>query len=260
MNIGDSRYTRTFNQPKPILGMLHLTGESAAERLDIARDELDILLRSGVDGVVVENYFGGKTDVRNVMEWVEGKHPELLVGVNVLHDHHLAFELAREFRVDFIQMDSVAGHLAPESDVDFAQELQELRGQVPSVLFGGVRFKYQPVNSGRPEAEDLVIGMDRCDAFVITGDATGEETDVSKVRRFRSVVGDAFPLIIGAGLTAANVHEQLEVADGAIVGSFLKDTHVDTGRIFGPHVEELMAQVHAVRTTTASGVYGRAVQ
>ncbi|MCZ9880277.1 BtpA/SgcQ family protein [Arthrobacter sp. B2a2-09] len=259
MNIGDSRFTRTFNQPKPILGMLHLAGESAAERLDNAQGELEILRSRGMDGVVVENYFGDKTDVRNVLEWLEGKHPDLLVGVNVLHDHRLAFELARQFRVDFIQMDSVAGHLLPDADADFAVELAELRGQVSSVLFGGVRFKYQPVNSGRTEAEDLVSGMDRCDAFVITGDATGQETDVSKVQRFRSVVGDSFPLIIGAGLTAANVQEQLEAADGAIVGSFLKDTHVDTGRIFGPHVEELVAQVLAVRTAN-SGVYGRAVR
>ncbi|MFJ6415741.1 BtpA/SgcQ family protein [Paeniglutamicibacter sp. NPDC091659] len=255
MTIGDSRFSRTFSQPKPILGMLHLSGDSASERLDIAREELEILRSQGVDGVVVENYFGDKTDVRNVLEWLEGKHPDLLVGVNVLHDHLLAFELARQFRVDFIQMDSVAGHLAPEADEEFALELQELRGEVDSVLFGGVRFKYQPVNSGRTEAEDLVIGMDRCDAFVITSDATGQETDLDKVKRFRSVVGETFPLLIGAGLTASNVHEQLEATDGAIVGSFLKDTHVDTGRIAAAHVELLMREVRALRTLagTANG-------
>jgi predicted TIM-barrel enzyme len=259
LNIADSRFIQTFNKPKPILGMLHLSGYSAAERLDIAREELDILRRQGVDGIVVENYFGDKTDVRNVLEWLEGKHSDLLVGVNVLHDHKLAFELARQFRVDFIQMDSVAGHLAPAADVEFGQELQNLRSQVASVLFGGVRFKYQPVISGRTEEEDLVIGMDRCDAFVITGDATGQETDLAKVRRFRSIVGDAFPLLIGAGLTASNVREQLDAADGAIVGSFLKDTHVDTGRIFAAHVDELMREVQAVRAAAAAA-YGQAVQ
>ena len=249
MTLGDSRFSRTFNNHKPILGMLHLSGDSPAERLEIAQRELDILRTGGVDAVVVENYFGDKTDVRNVLEWLEGKHPELVVGVNVLHDHKLAFELAREFRVDFIQMDSVAGHLAPEEDAGFAVELAELRAGVDVVLLGGVRFKYQPVNSGRSEEEDLIIGMGRCDAFVITGAATGQETDLEKVRRFRSVVGGDFPLVIGAGLTAANAEEQLRDADAAIVGSYLKDTHVDTGLIVAEHVEELMREVRRVRGT-----------
>jgi uncharacterized protein len=247
LTFGDSRFGRTFTTPKPILGMLHLSGDSPAARLEIARREVDILRTGGVDGVVVENYFGDKQDVRTVLEWLEGKYPELLVGVNVLHDHTLAFELARNFRVDFIQMDSVAGHLAPEADEEFAAELSDLRAGVDSVLFGGVRFKYQPVNSGRSEQEDLLIGMGRCDAFVITGEATGQETDVDKVKRFRSVVGGDFPLVIGAGLTAANVDDQLRDADGAIVGSYLKDTHVDTGLIVVEHVEELMREVRRVR-------------
>lgn len=258
MNNGDSRFSQTFKTSKPILGMLHLSGESAAERLDIARYETDVLRANGVDGIVVENYFGDKQDVRNVLEWLEGRYPDLLVGVNVLHDHRLAFELARQFRIDFIQMDSVAGHLEPEADAEFALELQALRSQVTSVLFGGVRFKYQPVNSGRTEAEDSMVGLERCDAFVITGDATGQETDLAKVQRFRSIVGDDFPLLIGAGLTTANVHEQLAAADGAIVGSFLKDTHVDTGRVLAEHVEDLMREVRSLRGS--SSVYEETVR
>ena len=31
---------------------------------------------------------------------------------------------------------------------------------------GGVRFKYQPVNSGRSTEEDLKICMNRCDAIL----------------------------------------------------------------------------------------------
>ena len=68
-----------------------------------------------------------------------------------------------------------------------------------------------------------------------------------------------FPLLIGAGLTASNVHEQLEATDGAIVGSFLKDTHVDTGRISAAHVELLMREVHSVRAL-AGTANGKAVR
>ncbi|PWJ88577.1 hypothetical protein C8D77_11044 [Mesorhizobium loti] len=243
----DSRFEQTFATPKPILGMLHLTGATPAERLAIARREAEILLANGVDGVIVENYFGDKDDVRGVLEWLEARQPDAQVGLNVLRDHHLAFELARQFRVDFIQMDSVAGHLRPDEDADFAAELKELREGANALLLGGVRFKYQPVNSGRTEEEDLLLGMQRCDAFVVTSDATGQETDLEKVRRFRALTGGHFPLLIGAGLTAANAADQLALADGAIVGSFFKDSYVDTGIVDEDHVRELMGVVAGIR-------------
>lgn len=246
------RFSEIFVTPKPILGMLHLTGSSAEERLEIARKETETLIANGVDGVIVENYFGDKDDVRSVLEWLETLNPDVLVGLNVLRDHHLAFELAKQFRVDFIQMDSVAGHLPPDEDMDFAAELAELRGSVSSVLFGGVRFKYQPVKSGRSEPEDLTIGKERCDAIVVTSDATGQVTDLDKVRRFRATTGSDFPLLIGAGLTAANAREQLLEADGAIVGSYFKDTYADTGIVDGAHVAELMSVVEGLRGESAA--------
>jgi predicted TIM-barrel enzyme len=240
-------FTCVFSAPKPVLGMLHLTGSTAAERLEIAQKETETLIANGIDGVIVENYFGDKDDVRRVLEWLEGRKPDVLVGLNVLRDHHLSFALARQFRVDFIQMDSVAGHLTPDEDAAFAAELQELRHSVTSVLLGGVRFKYQPVKSGRTEEEDIRIGMQRCDGFVITGEATGQETDLEKVRRFRAVTGDAFPLLIGAGMTAGNAAQQMAEVDGAIVGSYFKHNYTDTGIVDGAHVRELMEAVQRIR-------------
>lgn len=247
------RFNDIFTTPKTILGMLHLTGSSAADRLEIARRETETLIANGIDGLIVENYFGDKDDVRNMLEWLERRNPAVLIGLNVLGDHHLAFDLARQFRVDFIQMDSVAGHLPADEDKDFADELLERRGQVTSLLFGGVRFKYQPVKSGRTEAEDLTIGKERCDAIVVTGDATGQVTELDKVRRFRAATGDEFPLLIGAGLTADNAREQLLEAEGAIVGSYFKDSYVDTGIIDGSHVFDLMKAVKSLRAEKAAG-------
>jgi predicted TIM-barrel enzyme len=41
--------------------------------------------------------------------------------------------------------------------------------------------------------------MTRCDAIVVTGSATGTETEMDKIRKFREVIDD-FPLIAGAVL------------------------------------------------------------
>jgi predicted TIM-barrel enzyme len=237
--------------------MLHLAGPDRDERLAIARREVAALAAGGVDAVVVENYFGDVEDVIAALEWLEAAKPPLVVGLNVLRDYRAAFALAARFDVKFIQIDSVAGHLPPAEDAAFADELARLRRETPVYLLGGVRFKYQPVRSGRSLEEDLRLGMERCDALVVTGEATGQETDLDKVRRFRAIVGGDFPLLIGAGLTADNCREQLAVADGAIVGSYFKDTHRDDGTVEPAHVAEVMAIVDEVRRERA-GVAGEA--
>ena len=63
--------------------------------------------------------------------------------------------------------------------------------------------------------------MERADAIVVTGEGTGIETSIEKILQFREIIGD-FPLIVGAGVTPDNAHEQLENTDGVIVGSSLK--------------------------------------
>lgn len=239
--------------PKPIFGMLHLTGSTASERLEIAAREIATLVEHGVDGVIVENYFGDTDDVRRVLDHIAGRPPATRIGLNVLRDHRLVFQFAEQYPVDFIQINSVAGHLPPEEDQDFAAELAELREGTRAVLLGGVRFKYQPVRSGRSEEEDLRLGAERCDAIVVTGDATGQPTGVEKIRRFRSVLGNAVPLLVGAGLTPGNAAEQLSLTNGAIVGSTFKNTRVDRGLVLGAHVAELMTVVRAVRDARPGG-------
>lgn len=239
-----------FPVPKPVLAMLHLGGADAADRLDRARTEAAILVDGGVDAVIVENYFGDADDVRRALETLSAGELRTVVGLNVLRDHELAFALAEEFPVGFIQIDSVAGHLAPDADLEYAARLAELRAASRALVFGGVRFKYQPVESGRSEAEDLALGAARSDAIVVTGDGTGLETDPAKIERFRSLLPAGFPLIVGAGVTDENVAAQLRHADAAIVGSFFKDSYRDTGVVDPDHVARFMTAVAAVRSSS----------
>lgn len=171
------------------------------------------------------------------------------LGVNILGDYEQDFALANQYPVEFLQIDSVAGHLAPKADADFARHLAELRAGNPVLVLGGVRFKYQPVNSGRSESEDLAIGAARCDGIVVTGDRTSLETEMSKIARFRRTLPDGYPVIVGAGMTDRNAAEQLRVADGAIVGSFLKDTYRDTGIVDAGHAQRFMSAVESVRSS-----------
>ena len=243
-----SHFGKTFNAPKPILGMLHLAGDGPRAKLAQAEEEARIMAGEGVDGLVVENYFGDADDVERVLDRLSGLALGARLGVNVLRDDARAFALAARYPVDFIQVDSVAGHLPPEADAPFAADLAARRDGVPALLLGGVRFKYQPVLSGRPEEEDVRIGASRCDGLVVTSDATGKPTDMDKVARFRAATGGTVPLLIGAGLTENNAAEQLAKADGAVVGSWFKHDHKDSGRVEAAHVARLMQAVRAARS------------
>ena len=224
---------------KPVFGMIHTGYSREMDMLALAKMEVEIYLRNGIYPLV-ENYFGSDEDCEEVLKWLHSEHPDAIYGLNILGDYHLAFLMAARYGARFIQIDSVCGHLDPYRDEQYAESLQYLRKKYPDVLvFGGVRFKYQQVRSGRSVKEDLLLGMERCDAIVCTGEGTGKSTPFAKVEEFKSVVGD-FPVIVGAGVTAWTAQETAEIADGAIVGSWLKEGHEDIGIVNESYVEEFM--------------------
>lgn len=216
-----NKFKDVFNVAKPVIGMLHLRGKTESEVVDIARDEACIMYDAGVSAVLVEDYFGDKADVENVLRMLQEEFPECLYGVNVLSSFSESYKLALTYGAKFMQTDSICGHLWPKEEPEFEQMVKECRKQGDVIILGGVRFKYQPVLSGRSLAEDLERGSQLCDAIVVTGDGTGQDTGMEKIGEFRRLLGD-FPLIVGAGLTADSCAEQLTVADGGIVGSYFK--------------------------------------
>ncbi|KON90219.1 membrane complex biogenesis protein, BtpA family [Sporosarcina globispora] len=229
--------------------MIHLKGESKEEKLKIAKNEIDQLIENGIDAVIIENYFGSPEDVEEVLKYIYKERKNIIYGINVLDDDKKAFELAMKYEAKFIQLDSVAGHLTIEEDEKYHEFIDHMRTQTNAFVCGGVRFKYQPYLSGRSLEEDLKIGMSRCDGIVVTGTGTGIETDLEKIKEFRTLIGD-FPLIVGAGLTAENCDTQLAIADAAIIGSYLKDSFKDDGDVSVKHVKHFMDTLQKVRNQT----------
>jgi predicted TIM-barrel enzyme len=82
---------------------------------------------------------------------------------------------------------------------------------------------------------------------VVTGPATGVETDPGKILEFRRGLGPGFPLIVGAGVNEANLADQLAHTDGAIVGSWFKRDHVAEQPLEPAHVARFMDRVRTLR-------------
>ncbi len=235
------KFKELFGKQKPLIGMIHTNRLQGVSMLDVAKKEIEIYLKHGVYPLV-ENYFGSASDCEEVLAWLKESKPEAVYGVNILGDMEEAFRLAGKYGAKFIQVDSVCGHLAPKQDEDYAKHIAELRQTTDVLLLGGVRFKYQPVYSGRTQEEDLLLGMGRCDAIVCTGEGTAIPTPFGKVEEFKAVLGK-FPVVVGAGVTLDTVTETFKIANGAIVGSWFKAGH-ETGNMVDEYfLEEMVGEI-----------------
>lgn len=76
-------------------------------------------------------------------------------------------------------------------------------------------------------------------ALVLTGGSTGQETPLDSVRSLKERF--SCPVLVGSGVSAANIRQQLALADGCIVGSSLKSGRALTTPISRHKVQELMA-------------------
>jgi predicted TIM-barrel enzyme len=237
-----SMFLDLFQNKKPILAMLHLKGESPAERLERAIAEADIYAACGVDAMIVEDYYGDEDDVERVLATIAKESAGYLLGVNVLDNFARSYELALQYGAKFMQVDSICGHLTAEDERAYFEMVDGYRADGKIAVIGGVRFKYQPYLSGRSLAEYLKIGMQHCDAIAVTGVGTGFDTETEKIRQFREIIG-SFPLVVAAGMTKETVKEKLSIGDAAIVGSTFKDTRKDTGDVSAEHVREFMDEV-----------------
>lgn len=235
-------FLEIFKVNKPILAMLHLKGVTHAERLDHVLREADIYVRNGVDAMIVEDYFGDALDVELALKLLRKQRPSYTLGANVLNNFPLTYRLAQEYGLPFIQVDSVCGHLPPDEEQKYFGMIDHYRSQASIAVIGGVRFKCQPILSGRSFEEDLKLGMQHCDAIAVTGEGTGLDTDIEKIKAFRAVLGD-FPLVVAAGVNQSSMPEKLSICDAAIVGSTFKDTRKATGDVYDQHVKSFMDEV-----------------
>lgn len=228
-----------FGVKKPIIGMIHLAGDKK-ERVRIALEELFLFYEEGINGAIIEDYHGSPGDVRRTFQTLKGpvKRATPVLGANVLANPYRAFEFANQ--IAFIQFDSA--HI-PQEEIEY---FNQLRRENPHIkVLAGVGFKYQPP-TGNPLEQDLEEAKARCDVIVTTGEGTGIETPIGKLRRYKEILKD-FPLFVGAGVTLENVREQLEIADGAIVGSYFKQENATMNSIDRNKVRDFMQAIKEIR-------------
>lgn len=240
-----------FNE-KRILGMIHLSqGTNYSTIVDRALEEISIYEEEGLYGCIVENYHGSVQDVENVLKALSKQKRSIKIGINILPNYYeKAFSLGDQYNVDFIQLDFVSGKYERTEKIDIEHYLVSKNShKYKPFILGGVWPKYYTPKAGSILADDIedAVSIFSCDGIVVTGAGTGKETPIDKIKSFGELINGRVPLIIGAGVDAWNVAEQLKYANGAIVGSCFKKAKRTQEMVNRKLVKEFMNSLNKVK-------------
>ena len=265
-----------FATTKPIIGMVHLPPLPGSPRYDAERGMTYIVDRAladtaalvdgGIDGVQVENQFDrpflkpqdiGPETVAAITAAVTRIRAsfQIPLGVNVhLNGVRQAIAIAVAAGCQWVRAFELANAYVSNAGMleavgpDAMRFRAFLRSERSVMVFGDFHVKHgsHAITADRSleeQAEDVETAL--ADAVIVTGVSTGTAPTLADIERIRKVV--RIPVLIGSGLSAANLAELLPQIDGAIVGTSFK---VD-GRLENPidveRVRRFMEKVRAER-------------
>jgi membrane complex biogenesis BtpA family protein len=213
-------------------------GGALGEVVDAAVADARALAEGGFSACLVENlgdapFTRGRVDPATVAALAVvvsevRRAVAVPVGVNVLkNDARAALAVAAATGAAFIRVNVHVGAVVADQGLiqgDAYRTLRYRRSLGTDVrLFVDVGGKHAvplaPVDLAQVARDAAYRGL--ADALVVSGVATGEPTPLADVRRVRQAVPDC-PILVGSGVTPETVRDLLEVADGAIVGTWVK--------------------------------------
>jgi membrane complex biogenesis BtpA family protein len=235
-----------------------------SELVTSARHEAKLYRESGVDGVIIENmhdvpYMRGEvgpeivagmtaiaSQVRSEMELPLGI--QILAGANVE-----AMAVAHASGLDFIRAEGFAyAHVADEGLIQAsAAKLLRYRRMIGAThvqVWADVKKKH----SAHAITADVSLGITAetveflgADCVIVTGNVTGSPPTAADVKEAKSHCG--LPVILGSGISAENISEFYNEADGFIVGSSFKVDGHWSNTIDPSRVERFMGIMNKLR-------------
>lgn len=255
-------FTRIFgDRPKVVIGMIHVRALPGTPRhegglapiLDQALAEAETYRACGLHALMVENMHDVPyvqhpgpeitAAMAVVARAVKQAQPQLPLGIQILAGaNREALGAALAAGADFIRAEAfVFGHVADEGYMDAcAGALLRHRKAIGAeniAIFTDIKKKH----SAHAVTADVDIVQTAhaaeyflSDGLIVTGAATGEAASLTELQAVAAAV--KIPVLVGSGITAANVKTYLPHADGFIVGSDFKRggywaNPLDPGRI-----------------------------
>ncbi len=153
---------------------------------------------------------------------------ELPLGINVLrNDARAALAVATATEAAFVRVNVHTGVYATDQGIIAGQADETLRYRrrlnADVAILADVHVKHAlPVsNPSIAEAAEEAAYRGKADGLIVSGTATGKPTRLEDLRAVRQAVPDR-PIYVGSGASAASIRDLLQLADGAIIGTAIK--------------------------------------
>ncbi len=264
-----------FPDTKAIIGMIHVPALPGTPQSKFSMNEiLDIVLQEAklyedmlLDCIMIENMhdvpYLNKSVGPEVIAYMSvigyriKQEISIPCGMQILaaaNNEALAASLAAGF--NFIRVEGfVFGHVADEGYIDScAGELLRYRRQIGAEhisIFTDIKKKH----SAHAITSDVSIEETAkaaefflSDGVIITGNATGKEANISDVKNVRNVT--TLPILIGSGITAENLDQYWDYADGFIIGSYFKEDGIWWKPVSNDRVNKVMRRVKYLSNNT----------
>jgi membrane complex biogenesis BtpA family protein len=263
-----------FRVRKPVIGMIHvlpLPGSPRGRNCDLAAvydhaiAEALRLEKGGVDGLLLENAgdipflkpdeIGFETVAAMAVIGDRIRQAtKLPLGFNIVANAAKAsLACAKCSGAAFVRVNQWANaYIANEGLVEgAAAKALRYRSLVDAddvVVFADVHVKHgsHAIVADRGVSEQARdVEFFGADVMIATGSRTGHATARKEVEEIRD--GTRRPVVVGSGLTPENAVELMQIADGAIVGSWFKDNGEMSGSVEVGKVVTLMEVVARLR-------------
>jgi membrane complex biogenesis BtpA family protein len=256
---------RSFKQPKPIIGMIHVGALPGTPRnrqalsaiIKTAVNEAKIYRKCGIDGIAIENmhdlpYLRGAVgpEITASMALVGQAVKEAfggVVGVQVLAGANKeAVAVAHAAGLDWVRVEGfVFAHVADEGIIEScAAELLRYRKQIGAEaveVWADIKKKHSShAITADVSLEETAHAAEfmGANAVIVTGNMTGHLPCPDDCKAAR--VGCKLPVVIGSGIDEKTVREFLPMADGFIVGSYFKRDGLWSNGVEARRVEGLL--------------------
>lgn len=250
------------NNNKFVIGMVHClalpgTAEFAGDCkkiIDQAVQDAITLEKAGVDAIMVENMgdnpFGILLDTPQIaalsaITALVKQAVKIPVGVDAaFNDCVTSLSIAKINGCQFVRIpvfvdtaEFYGGFITP-----CAKLCMETRKNLEAediMVLADIQVKHTNMVLPHVTAESSAKTAAGCgaDAVIVTGSAIGMETPMDMIKRVKKVID--IPVIAGSGVNAENIDAQLNIADGAIIGSSLKEG----GKLSNPISYDLVREV-----------------
>jgi uncharacterized protein len=200
-----SAFHRLFKTPGPIVTPVIHVQDRLQTMANAAR-----AVRLGAPGVFLINHDFPVEDFLPILRAVRADCPDLWIGVNFLAQAgRVAFPILGQLAVENCEIDAywaddacMDERLSTQSEAEAISAIRAASGW-RGLYFGGVAFKKQrPVDPSRHE-QSARIALPFMDVVTTSGLATGQATDLRKIKDFRRGLGSA-PMAIASGITPDN--------------------------------------------------------